>query len=314
MDTYAIDEDVVNSVPAILVRDDPIDSAVEQHGMAIDELKGTTVQCLLDIGQHLDEVHSLLAGNGRDGGFHPWVRERCGFSIRSAYNYIKAHHRLRPRLPEDSYVKCATVARFDVAAVYLLANESTPDEAIDEAVARAADGEHITRRVAAGIIDPPAETYNVDNTRQADVVPVRPYSEPAEEPTEEPSEEPAGNEKPDRLLSDREGNPIPEHSQQVFDDEHLVDNCIAILKTLRKEVILLTESPAGVALIKRDVLRSIRELKNQIEGARPYCVCPYCKGHRCTACSETGIVTKQIYEQSSASCDEGKREVEADAE
>ena len=93
----------------------------------------------IGIGENLDGVHHLLAGVGRDGAFTPWVKERCGFTPRTAYNYIGAYR---------VFGKCETISHFSAGAIYLLARESTPVAAVEKAVDMTTRGEHITLAVA----------------------------------------------------------------------------------------------------------------------------------------------------------------------
>lgn len=118
------------------------DDEIEGHARVIDSLKARGIETILKIGEHLAAVHELLAGNGRDGAFGPWIRERCGFSTRSGYNYIGAF--------ETFGNKCETVSHlFDARAVYVLSADSCPEKAVAEALRKAKKGQKITAKLAA---------------------------------------------------------------------------------------------------------------------------------------------------------------------
>ena len=121
-----------------------VDDQIEQHAEQIDRLKQLTTQAILSIGKNLDAVHQLLAGNGREGKFKPWVEERCGFTYRSAYRYLGAWKTFGS--------KCDTVSHFEPRALYLLSRESTPEEAVEQSIELAKGGERITESRAKEIV------------------------------------------------------------------------------------------------------------------------------------------------------------------
>ena len=116
-----------------------LDSHVETEAKEIDRLKAHTVKTIIDIGKHLDIVHTLLSGAGRDGSFTPWVRGRCGFTARTAWNYLAAYR---------TFGKCETISHFSAMALYVLSGNSCPEDATAEAIERAANGEEITEKLA----------------------------------------------------------------------------------------------------------------------------------------------------------------------
>jgi len=113
---------------------------IEQHATAIDDLQVRTIETVLKIGEHLDQVHKLLAGVGRDGAFAPWVRERCRFSTRTAYSYLGAYRTFGN--------KCEIVSHFSQRALYLLSSDGCPEAATEEAITRAEQGGQISFDVA----------------------------------------------------------------------------------------------------------------------------------------------------------------------
>lgn len=119
-----------------------IDEQIEAHAVEIDGLKRTSVETILAIGERLHTARKLLAGSGRDGQFRPWVKERCGFSHQTTYNYIHAFSTFGTK-------KCKTVLHlFGAKAIYTLSADACPEKAAKEAMRRAAKGERINHKLA----------------------------------------------------------------------------------------------------------------------------------------------------------------------
>ncbi|MGA2065809.1 MAG: hypothetical protein ABSG86_12610 [Thermoguttaceae bacterium] len=105
-----------------------------------EQARRMAAEAVLRVGKALSEVHTLLAGRGRDGMFRPWCRDRCGFSHVTAYKSITAF---------KTFGKCKPgLHLFEVKALYLLSAESCPEDAAKEAIRRAKKGEQITAKVA----------------------------------------------------------------------------------------------------------------------------------------------------------------------
>lgn len=147
------------------------DADLDRHAEAIEAAKRSVVEGMLEIGRHLQAVQQKLGGKGRDGEFLPWVQDRCGFTSRTAYNYLSA-------FKVFGALKCETVSHFDQSAMYLLASDSAPEAAAEKAIGLAKKGEHITRGIAKEIIaeftEPASDAINVE-IEESDV------QEPAEE-------------------------------------------------------------------------------------------------------------------------------------
>jgi hypothetical protein len=92
----------------------------------------STVEAICDIGVQLYGAKLKLA----HGQFVQWVQLECGFSPRSAQNYMRAS--------EFAADKYATVALLPPATVYRLSAETTPAEVVAEVLARAANGERVS--------------------------------------------------------------------------------------------------------------------------------------------------------------------------
>ncbi len=103
-------------------------------------VRRTTAESVLKMGELVAEAHDLLAGSGRDGLFRPWVQERCGFTPMTAYRLVKAY---------ETFNKHNTVLHFfEPTAMYVLSDESCPEDATKEAIRLAKKGEAITAKKA----------------------------------------------------------------------------------------------------------------------------------------------------------------------
>jgi hypothetical protein len=94
----------------------------------------STVEAICDIGVQLCGAKQML-GHGQ---FVQWVESECGFSLRSAQNYMRAS--------EFAADKNATIARLPPATVYRLSAKNAPPEVVSEVMARAASGERVLGR------------------------------------------------------------------------------------------------------------------------------------------------------------------------
>jgi hypothetical protein len=131
--------------------------ALEQHAKAIDAAKIKTVESIFEIGKHLKAAHDLLANHG-DGVFCKWVNERCGFTPRSARNYMGVVDAFDGKDWERLSQSCTA------EALYLLSRDTTPEDCIDDAIAAAESGERITLRKAKEL----AEKYTVGEATESD--------------------------------------------------------------------------------------------------------------------------------------------------
>jgi hypothetical protein len=92
----------------------------------------STVEAVYQIGVDLYGA-KLRLGHGQ---FIEWVEAECGFSLRTAQNYVRAS-----AFAADKF---ATVANLPPATVYRLSAKSAPPEVVKDVLARAARGESIS--------------------------------------------------------------------------------------------------------------------------------------------------------------------------
>jgi Protein of unknown function (DUF3102) len=88
----------------------------------------STTEAIVQIGTDLIAVKQAI----EHGKFQCWIESECGFSVRTAENYIRA--------AEFAEGKSATVALLQPATVYRLAAKSTPLAIVDDVLSRAGHG------------------------------------------------------------------------------------------------------------------------------------------------------------------------------
>jgi len=110
---------------------------VQQRTGEIKEKIHSAAQVTWEIGQKLADVRARL----KSRQFTSWIQAEFQLSRRTAYNYINVF---------ESFANCANFAQINIAtsALYLLAAPSTPEEAREEALKRANQGESITHAEA----------------------------------------------------------------------------------------------------------------------------------------------------------------------
>jgi len=114
---------------------------IQQRTSEIKSLMRRTAQDIINIGQKLVEVKEQL-GHGQ---FRNWLKAEFDWSVRTAARFMQVATKF----------KCANLAHFDIAAsaLYLLAEPSTPNEAREEALELAKQGENITHAKAKDIVN-----------------------------------------------------------------------------------------------------------------------------------------------------------------
>ena len=226
--------------------------------------KGGFVKAVIDIGGELSSAQEVLAGVGRDGQFRPWVELECSFTRQTAYNYISAYR---------TFGKCKTVLHFDDTALYLLASDSTPEEATKEAVKLTERGTHVTAKLAKEIVE-------------------RHKPKPEEPPATE-----AGD--VDTDLEDDDFDPS-EMDAESADIESLAApyrHAVNDLNRIRREFVALAEEEktgAHLFLVVGRITKGIDDAKTPIAQAEPVEVCEKCEGLGCEGCQNTGFWTKGI--------------------
>jgi flagellar hook-basal body complex protein FliE len=122
---------------------DKDDAALLRHcEKELQKHKASVAVGLMAIGETLTIAHERLAKYGQ-GSFQKWIESKCGFSKRSAYNYMAAF---------NVFGDCATVAQMEDGAMYALASKGTPENALKEVLKLAAKGTNITQKHAKEII------------------------------------------------------------------------------------------------------------------------------------------------------------------
>jgi hypothetical protein len=115
-------------------------------GRRVGEIKGlfgTMMHNAVQIGEKLIDVRARL--QEEEASFSGWVAAELGWSRSQAYNFIRVAERFGDR-PNFAQLDIAT------SALYLLAQPSTPEPAVEEALARAEAGERVTYTEAKAIV------------------------------------------------------------------------------------------------------------------------------------------------------------------
>ena len=79
---------------------------------------------IIEIGRSLIQAKDIA----RHGEFAPWIRNECGFTLRSAQNYMRA--------ALFAVSKSETISLLSPGAIYLLSAKSTPPEVVSSACGR----------------------------------------------------------------------------------------------------------------------------------------------------------------------------------
>jgi predicted transcriptional regulator len=124
---------------------DDVQRRVEKLAKQIDKAKASHAESGFQLGDLMFKAQQELSHHG-DGTFCAWVESRCGFTPRTARNYIAIATTFIGKVRE-SLSQTSTAE-----ALYFLARDTTPEEAIAEAVERAERGERITLPKAKEIV------------------------------------------------------------------------------------------------------------------------------------------------------------------
>lgn len=206
---------------------------------------------ILEIGETITIAHEQFAKQ-KTGEFLKWVEFEAGYSKSSAYNYMSAF-RVFGNVPN--------FGRIEDSAMYALAQNNTPENALKEALKLADKGVKITHKQAKEII--------------------KKHTEPKDE--QEPEEEEEIEEEPEVV----EEPTIDEICEEA--NKSIESFCRAIVKQFEKDVPRLpwTEDSGRID----SALASLKAGLTTLRGAKgevcPACVegrtetgkCKYCKGH-----------------------------------
>lgn len=118
-----------------------IATALRAQASRIRDMITVTTSAVIQIGNDLIAVKQVL----ERGTFRSWIESECGFSARTAENYMGA-----ARLAEG---RNATVAFLQPATVYRLAAKSAPAEVVNAVLQRAEQGEAVSDRDVVAAID-----------------------------------------------------------------------------------------------------------------------------------------------------------------
>lgn len=136
---------------AVAKTDVPQSKTLDQYAKAINAAKGKSNELMFDVAENLKLAHDELA-NHKSGSFGAWVKVRCGFTVRTAEKYLRVL-----KVFGEEYRELGS-QYIDASAMYYLAKDTTPEEALTDAVDAARSGEHVNLNRAKEF----AEQYTID--------------------------------------------------------------------------------------------------------------------------------------------------------
>jgi hypothetical protein len=113
-----------------------VDSVLAEHANVIRKLGKRVKEDVIEIGRRLKECKQLA---GR-GNWSVWLEREFGWSERTAQRYMQLYEFTQEEFKYDKL----SVLELPLSGLYLLAAPSTPDEACNEIIQRAAAGEAIS--------------------------------------------------------------------------------------------------------------------------------------------------------------------------
>jgi hypothetical protein len=104
-------------------------ASLAEHAEAIRKYAKLTVESVIETGRHLTEAKKLVG----HGNWLPWLEREFAWTEQTALNFM--------RVAELSKSKSVLDLNTPLSALYLLAREDTPPEAVEEIAERSARGE-----------------------------------------------------------------------------------------------------------------------------------------------------------------------------
>jgi len=120
------------------------DSELKTLARKIRSAKRKAVEAILVIGESLTEANRLLADHA-GGSFGKWLSQEAEISRSSAHRYMQAYALLGSRPAVEQ--RC-----FELQAVHVLADNSTPRQAVDDCLTMAAEGSQVTAATVRQVI------------------------------------------------------------------------------------------------------------------------------------------------------------------
>lgn len=248
------------------------------------KLKLSFGQSITDIGKELLTAQAVLA-NHNQGIFTSWVRDECGFSIRTAYRFISVATRFGDG--------CANLAQLEDSALYVLAESETPKSAVKEALRLADQGVRVTHKVAKDIVarhrppeTPECEVSGARHEWESDGDGQRFCSHCKEDHPE--------NSKP---ITDALDCAVPEGLREIFARRDEWKEAMQAISTAKKLITSLTSSQAIVWLDIDETERLLGQARANLRFAMPYTECPKCrrkKPPKDCLCKGTGWITESL--------------------
>ena len=224
--------------------------------------------------------------------FSDWVEMECGFSIRTAYNYMSAF---------EAFGKCATVAHIELGAMYELAKN---EKAKKRAIKLSEKGVKVTQSMAkrlcqeekgqispsppsrGGSVGPGKDEVTEDTGTDAQEPGPRPPRNGTDQPGDLWNAPPEEYEDADSVVLDAIGRTVPEALRK----SHALSAAIQVegrkLDAILREIKRLGKEPGGEFLPTSKLELSFKAIKGDIFGACYWSECPKCRGKNGNPCRD----------------------------
>lgn len=137
---------------AVAKTDVPRSKTLDQYAKAINAAKGKTNALIFEVAENLLAAQLELASHDKtEGKFCAWVKAECGFGKSTTYKYLAVYKAFDGCCPPGGQ-------HIDPSAMYFLSKDTTPEEALADALKAAKSGEHVNLRRAKEF----AEQYTLD--------------------------------------------------------------------------------------------------------------------------------------------------------
>lgn len=231
------------------------------------------MQSFVDVGNALFEIQKNRLYTDVGETFEEYCKKRWGYSSSRARQLIGA----------------AQAAE----AVESVTSGNTLAAPINERQARvlaSLPDERLQADVWAKAVETAPKNYNGEAKVSASHV-----AKVAAEVTANGKAEPEKKPEPKSVL-DAEGNPVPLKLQPLFKRAAEFEKLCTQLTDVAKAIGALAKEEVGVHLHEQSIVADLNNAKHAIRFAKPYALCPYCKGggkykgDKCSSCRGVGFV------------------------
>jgi hypothetical protein len=243
----------------------------------------------IQMGESVTQANELFAKSGCEGKFGAWVKAECGFSKRSAYNYMNAFARFGGNR--------ASLAQFTAEAVYLLSEDSVSDDVVAQAIKMAGKGQRITKEAAVELKRLDAEQNQPEDEPEEESTAVQ---DNAQEDVVEPVSVSETDPPPVRQYADTfDTSTFGSGSIDLAAKQAPYDAMLNAITVITKNWNAVTDDERdGVYAVdkKNRVNQILKDLRPPIAQARPHALCDHCEGEGCKKCQNCGWWPRSVVE------------------